>query len=273
MYGDRKRTPIPIPEREAKAQGAGPVITYTLSPEELEEYRRKTGYSKKEEKTMVEKLENQLTKEGYLKLRLGGKGRTEIMKKHFRHSGEFYKALEEWGIKNKKKEERELERLRGSIAAVDTPAEQPKDTPIDKIDLNDPDIRTTTYIPKQEVVKPETLSLAEQIERLIKQRSREFGATEKIKQWAKDRGLDSADPAKQMLKLGEEYGELCQGMAIGNQEQIIDSIGDIYVVLTVLSLQLGLDIEACIDQAYNEIKDRKGRIVNGVFMKDIDTTA
>lgn len=102
------------------------------------------------------------------------------------------------------------------------------------------------------------------------QHSREFGATEKIKRWAKDRGLDTADPAKQMLKLGEECGELCQGMAKGNQEQIIDSIGDIYVVLTVLSLQLGLDIEACIEQAYNEIKDRKGQMIDGVFVKEAD---
>src|SRR5690606_18688708 len=119
MHGDRKRTPIPIPEREAKARGAGPVITYTLSPEELEEYRRKTGYSKKEEKTMVEKLENQLTKEGYLKLRLEGKGRTEIMKKHFRHSNEFYKALEEWGIKEKDAEDRELDLLQPQTAPSD----------------------------------------------------------------------------------------------------------------------------------------------------------
>lgn len=106
--------------------------------------------------------------------------------------------------------------------------------------------------------------------RVYGQHSREFGVTKKIKQWAKDRGLDTADPAKQMLKLGEEYGELCQGMAKGNQEQIIDSIGDIYVVLTVLSLQLGLDINDCINQAYEEIKDRKGRMINGVFVKNAD---
>lgn len=219
MSEGRKRTPIPIPEREAKARGAGPVITYTLSPEELEEYRRKTGYSKKEEKTMVEKLENQLTKEGYLKLRLEGKGRTEIMKKHFRHSNEFYKALEEWGIKNKKKEERELERLRGSVAAVDTPAEQPKDTPIDKIDLNDPDIHTTTYIPKQEVVKHETLSLAEQIERLIKQHSQSLGVSNAVQAVIDERrrqdikwGLQDHEPQYWVGILGEEFGELCEAI-------------------------------------------------------------
>jgi len=37
--GDRKRTPIPIPERELRSTGAGPVITYQLSEEELAKYR------------------------------------------------------------------------------------------------------------------------------------------------------------------------------------------------------------------------------------------
>lgn len=92
----------------------------------------------------------------------------------------------------------------------------------------------------------------------------------KIKNWAIDRNLHTADPNKQVLKLGEEFGELCQGMAKGNQELIKDSIGDIFVVLTILSLQLGYDIEECIAAAYNEIKDRKGKMINGVFVKEAD---
>ncbi|MDL4842812.1 nucleoside triphosphate pyrophosphohydrolase family protein [Aquibacillus rhizosphaerae] len=40
-------------------------------------------------------------------------------------------------------------------------------------------------------------------------------ATKHIKQWAKDRNLDTANPNKQMLKLGKELGELCQGMVKG----------------------------------------------------------
>jgi NTP pyrophosphatase (non-canonical NTP hydrolase) len=94
--------------------------------------------------------------------------------------------------------------------------------------------------------------------------------TEKIEQWAKDRGLDNADPSKQALKLGEEFGELCQGLAKSNMPLVIDSIGDMYVVLTILSMQLGVNIEDCIETAYNEIKDRKGRLVNGTFVKESD---
>lgn len=94
--------------------------------------------------------------------------------------------------------------------------------------------------------------------------------TKLIEQWAKDRNLNTADPNKQMLKLVEEFGELGQGMAKGNRELIIDSIGDMYVVMTILSMQLGLNIEDCINIAYNEIKDRKGKMINGVFVKESD---
>ena len=94
--------------------------------------------------------------------------------------------------------------------------------------------------------------------------------TARIEEWARERGLDVADPEKQMLKLGEEFGELCQGMAKNKPEQVEDSIGDMYVVMTILSLQLGLDIEDCVQKAYNEIKERKGKMINGVFVKESD---
>ena len=94
--------------------------------------------------------------------------------------------------------------------------------------------------------------------------------TARIEEWARERGLDVADPEKQMLKLGEEFGELCQGMAKNKPEQVEDSIGDMYVVMTILSLQLGLDIEDCVMKAYSEIKDRKGKMINGVFVKESD---
>lgn len=95
--------------------------------------------------------------------------------------------------------------------------------------------------------------------------------TERIKQWATERDLHNADSAKQILKLGEEYGELCEYMTKDQEvEKAIDAIGDIYVVLTILTLQLDLDIEECIEYAYKEIKNRKGKLVNGAFVKEGD---
>jgi NTP pyrophosphatase (non-canonical NTP hydrolase) len=91
-----------------------------------------------------------------------------------------------------------------------------------------------------------------------------------IEDWATARDLDVADPNKQMLKLMEEVGELAQGLAKNNREQVIDSIGDVYVVLTILSMQLELNLKECIHKAYEEIKDRKGKMINGVYVKESD---
>ena len=96
-----------------------------------------------------------------------------------------------------------------------------------------------------------------------------MNTTELIKKWAIDRGLDKADPKAQMVKLLEELGELANGINKERQEQIIASIGDVYVVL-ILSMQLGLDVERGIYMAYQEIKDRKGKMINGVFVKEED---
>ncbi|MDO4778480.1 MAG: MazG-like family protein [Tissierellia bacterium] len=94
--------------------------------------------------------------------------------------------------------------------------------------------------------------------------------TNKIRQWAIDRNLHTQDSKKQALKLMEEVGELAQGLAKGRQEQVVDSIGDIYVVLVILVMQEGLTIEDCIEAAYIEIKDRKGKIIDGVYVKEED---
>lgn len=94
--------------------------------------------------------------------------------------------------------------------------------------------------------------------------------TDKIREWSVERNLHTADPTKQALKLGEEFGEVFEGLAKGNEEMTKDAIGDMYVVMTILSQQLGFTIEECIDIAYDEIKDRKGRMVDGVFVKESD---
>jgi len=94
--------------------------------------------------------------------------------------------------------------------------------------------------------------------------------TIKIRMWSREKGINKAEPSKQMLKLVEEVGELAQGLAKGNNDQVIDSIGDVYVVLTILAQQLDLDVEDCVKMAYEEIADRKGKMINGVFVKEED---
>lgn len=90
-----------------------------------------------------------------------------------------------------------------------------------------------------------------------------------IEKWASDRNLiDGATPQAQMLKMTEEVGELAAAIARKDSALAADAIGDCVVVLTILAKQLNLNIEDCTMMAYDEIKDRKGRMVDGVFVKE-----
>lgn len=92
-----------------------------------------------------------------------------------------------------------------------------------------------------------------------------------IRNWAADRNLiEGSDSFRQMTKLIEETGEIAHGIAKGRPEEIKDGIGDAVVVLTILAAQNGVTIEDCIEAAWQEIKDRKGRMVDGVFIKEGD---
>lgn len=160
---------------------------------------------------------------------------------------------------------------------------------------------------------------------------------QQIEQWAEDRNLiQGSTPEKQFLKLMEEFGELCGGIAKNKPEIIKDSIGDCFVVLVILNQQLktevnivsileeilpllaltdgepvtstmifaaragslagnlgyeadsklsigclfgalamisfkyNFDLMDCIEHAYNQIKDRKGKMIDGVFVKEED---
>ena len=90
-----------------------------------------------------------------------------------------------------------------------------------------------------------------------------------IRQWAEDRNLiEGSDLKSQFVKLIEEAGELANAIAKKNDIEFADAIGDIFVVLTILAAQNGMKIEDCIDGAWHEIKDRKGQMENGIFIKD-----
>ena len=161
---------------------------------------------------------------------------------------------------------------------------------------------------------------------------------QQIEQWAEERNLiKGSTPEKQILKLMEEFGELCGGIAKNKTEVIKDSIGDCFVVLTILNAQYriksigrksnfhqnmveprgfyvhkdldtamltalknfsacydygyiptewsihdsvnilsniadlnNLKIKDCVQHAYDQIKDRKGKMIDGVFVKEED---
>lgn len=165
---------------------------------------------------------------------------------------------------------------------------------------------------------------------------------EKIVQWAHDRNIvEGSSIYDQAKKLVEETGELFNGINKGKPAVVVDSIGDIAVVITIIEaihfreqgspiefrnqytkkgsiyqdgeeitlakteadiamLTAGmladvarygqnstidilegiwdaldhytrlthLDLYDCVKAAYDEIKDRKGKLVDGVFVKD-----
>ena len=95
-----------------------------------------------------------------------------------------------------------------------------------------------------------------------------------IRKWANERGLyDKGDPKTQYIKLMEETGEIGRALLKNNTEEIIDGIGDAVVVLTNLAELVGVPIEECIQQAYNVISKRTGKMINGTFVKDQPMTS
>jgi NTP pyrophosphatase (non-canonical NTP hydrolase) len=90
-----------------------------------------------------------------------------------------------------------------------------------------------------------------------------------IRQWAKDRNLiEGSDLKSQFVKLIEEAGELANAIGKKNDIEFADAIGDMFVVLTIMAAQNRMHIEDCIDGAWQEIKDRKGKMIDGIFLKD-----
>ena len=92
---------------------------------------------------------------------------------------------------------------------------------------------------------------------------------EQIRQWAIERGLyDKGDPKTQYLKLQEEAGEVARAILKDDKPEIIDGLGDILVVLINLSHLCGYRLEDCLAEAYSVISKRKGKMINGTFVKE-----
>lgn len=95
---------------------------------------------------------------------------------------------------------------------------------------------------------------------------------EAVEKWGTDRNFYHAvhgtTSEKQYLKLAEECGEIAGNLARG--KDVKDDIGDAVVVLIGLAVLNGTSLRECLQVAYNDIKDRKGKMINGVFVKEQD---
>lgn len=88
-----------------------------------------------------------------------------------------------------------------------------------------------------------------------------------ITQWHYDRNLIHGSSDKdQFCKLVQEVGELSD--SICKNQNPADDIGDIIVVLINIAERNKLTLDKCLEKAWLDIKDRKGRMVDGVFVKE-----
>ncbi|MBR3368561.1 hypothetical protein IKG45_02080 [Candidatus Saccharibacteria bacterium] len=90
-----------------------------------------------------------------------------------------------------------------------------------------------------------------------------------VKKWGAEKGID--DPKMQMCKLIEELGEMNHELTRGkfDSPEMKDAIGDTLVVLIIEANILGYDVIDCLRSAYDEIKERKGKTINGAFVKEV----
>jgi NTP pyrophosphatase (non-canonical NTP hydrolase) len=88
-----------------------------------------------------------------------------------------------------------------------------------------------------------------------------------VVQWASDRNLINGCTARdQFHKLIQEAAELSDNLCKG--KDVRDDFGDILVVLIIMAKQCNVDLTNCLEIAYEDIKDRKGVMKNGVFIKE-----
>ena len=93
----------------------------------------------------------------------------------------------------------------------------------------------------------------------------EINYEELIGQWHKDRNLiDGSTDKDQYMKLIQEAGELSDSLCKG--KDIRDDIGDMMVVLINIMVRNNLTMKECLAVAYKDIKDRKGQMIDGVFV-------
>lgn len=91
-----------------------------------------------------------------------------------------------------------------------------------------------------------------------------------VEQWSIDKGLHNGNPDRQALKVWEESGEIAKAMSRNRIEELKDGIGDTVVTLIILAQQHGWTLEECLQYAYDEIKGRTGKTINGTFIKSDD---
>jgi NTP pyrophosphatase (non-canonical NTP hydrolase) len=89
-----------------------------------------------------------------------------------------------------------------------------------------------------------------------------------IIEWAQEKEINN--PYKQHAKFTEEAGEMAGAMLKGHKENFVEEAGDVLVALAILLNQNGTSFSVAMQAGWDKIKDRKGKTVNGTFIKESD---
>lgn len=93
----------------------------------------------------------------------------------------------------------------------------------------------------------------------------------KVEEWADDKDLIRFEYRfKQFEKVVEEVFELKEEMIQNNKKNTKLEFGDVIVTLIILSNQLNIDFVECLEMAYDKISKRKGKTIDGTFVKEAD---
>ena len=91
----------------------------------------------------------------------------------------------------------------------------------------------------------------------------------KVVEWAHDKGLIvKGNAPQQAMKCMEELGETMRAYLKKDRAGLIDGIGDTIVTLIIFAAQNDICIHHALESAWDEIKDRTGKTVDGTFIKD-----
>ena len=103
----------------------------------------------------------------------------------------------------------------------------------------------------------------------IEEQSDLYTLIDRVVRWHYDRNLiEGSSDKDQVLKLAQELGELSDSVCKG--KDVKDDIGDMLVVMLNIAERNGVILAECLQKAWDDIKDRKGRMVDGIFVKEND---
>lgn len=118
-------------------------------------------------------------------------------------------------------------------------------------------------------LQEELFDASNYIEKIMRDQNIFEKRQENLFEWFNSKDLIKVEnSAKQFMKINEELGELSSAIIKDDRDAEIDAFGDVLITLIGLSFMRDLNLVKCLDIAWNEIKDRKGKVVDGSFIRE-----